>query len=282
MALMAVCWLLVAVGVLGVFRWGGAEVRLPDLEEPSDGPVPGLVVRHYVWRLTLAVVSGVGSGVLMAGAGGRLAMRLLAATADDAAQGRVTEAEEVVGRVSTGGTIGFIVFAALFFGLASGAVYLLIRRWLPAGRLGGLTYGVVLLLVAATRLDPLRAENPDFDIVGPGWLAVVVFGALVIVHGMLVAAVAGRYSRTLPLPSWDRRSLARHAPLAVLLPAAPFFVVVAVVGALAVGLSRVEPVVAFLRSTRALVVGRWALVAVSVVAVPGSVSALVEIAGRQP
>lgn len=170
----------------------------------------------------------------------------------------------------------------MFFGLASGAIYLLIRRLLPTGRWGGLTYGVLLLVVAGTRIDPLRADNPDFDIVGSGWLAVVVFGALVIVHGMLVAALAARYSRALPLPSWDRRSLARHAPLAALLPAAPVFVVVAVVGALAVGLSRVEPVVASLRSTRALVVGRWALAAASLVALPGSVSALADIAERQP
>jgi hypothetical protein len=282
MALMAVCGLLVLLGVLAVVWWGDAEVRLPDLEEPSVRPAPGLVFRRYVWYLTLAVVSGVGSGVLVAGAGGRLAMRLLAATADDAAQGRLTEADEVVGRISAGGTFGFIVFAALFFGLATGAVYLLISRWLPSGRLGGLIYGALLLVVAATRIDPLRAENLDFDIVGPGWLAVVAFGALVIVHGMVLTALAARYSRTLPLPSADRQSLARHAPLALLLPAAPVLVVVAVVGALAVGLSRVEPVVAFLRSTGALVVGRWALVAVSLVALPGSVSALVDIAGRRP
>jgi hypothetical protein len=94
-------------------------------------------------------------------------MRLLAATASEAAQSRVTEADEVVGRVSTGGTIGFIVFTALFFGMSSGVVYLMLRRWLPRGRLGGLTYGALLLVVAATRIDPLRAGNPDFDIVGP-------------------------------------------------------------------------------------------------------------------
>lgn len=278
---MAVCGLLVVLGVVGVVVWGGSEVRLPDAETASDRP-PRLVVRRYVWYLTLAVVSGVGSGLLVAGAGGRLAMRLLAITADDAAQGRVTEAEEVVGRISAGGTIDFIVFAALFFGLASGVIYLLIRRWLPTGRLGGLTYGALLLVVAATRIDPLRSDNPDFDIVGPGWVAVVVFGALVLVHGMLVAALAARYSENLPLPSRDRRSVARHAPLAVLLPAAPVFVLLAIVGAIAVGLSRVEPLTAFLGSSRAMVVGRWTLVTGGLVALPGCVSALVDIAGRQP
>ena len=30
-------------------------------------------------------------------------------------------------------------------------------------------------------------DNPDFGIVGPGWVAVLVFSALVLVHGMLVA-----------------------------------------------------------------------------------------------
>jgi hypothetical protein len=282
MMLMLVCGLLVVLGVMGLVIWGGTPVRLPDTEEPSNRLSPGDVVRRYVWYLTLAVVSGVGAGLLIAGAGGRLAMRLLAATADDAAQGRLTEAEEIVGRISTGGTIGFILFTGLFFGSVSGVIYLVIRRWLPAGRVGGLIYGVLLLVLAATRIDPLRVDNTDFDIVGPGWLAVVVFGSLVIAHGMLVAALAGRYSQTLPLPSWDRRSLARHAPLLGLLPAAPVFFFIAVVGAIAVGLSRVEPVVAFRESSGALLLGRAALLIGGLAALPGCVSALVDIAGRQP
>ncbi|HEX2698630.1 MAG TPA: hypothetical protein VHM89_00295 [Acidimicrobiales bacterium] len=282
MALMLACGLLLAAGVVGVVCWGGADVGLPPVEGPPGRSSPGLVARRYLWYLTLAVVSGLGSGVLVAGAGGRLAMRLLAATAGESAQGRLTEADEVVGRISAGGTITFVVFVALFFGTASGVVYLVIRRWLPRGRLGGLTYGAVLLVAAATRLDPLRADNPDFDLVGPGWLAVVVFGALVVVHGMLVAAVAGRYSQALPSPSRDRRSLARHAPLGLLLPAAPVVVLLAVAGALAVALSRLEPLVAFLRSSRFVAGGRVALGIAGLVALPGSVSALIDIAGRQP
>ena len=59
--------------------------------------------------ITLAVLAGVGSGVLIVGAGGRLAMRLLAATAGEGAQGRETEAEEIVGQITTGGTIEFVL-----------------------------------------------------------------------------------------------------------------------------------------------------------------------------
>ena len=119
-------------------------------------------------------------------------MRLLAVTADDSAQGAETEAEQIVGEITTSGTIDLVLFNGIFFGLASGLAYVLIRRWLPAGRLGGLAFGALLLVVAATAIDPLRADNPDFDIVGPGWLVVATFGALVLLHGMAVAAIAAR------------------------------------------------------------------------------------------
>lgn len=281
MYLMAACGALVVVGLSAVIRWGSSEVRPPATGELS-APSPKAVARQYLWYLTLAVVSGVGSGVLIAGAGGRLVMRLLAATAGDTAQGRVTEAEEVVGRVSAGGTIGFIIFVALFFGLATGTLYLLMRRWLPAGRLGGLVYGLFLLVLLATRIDPLRADNPDFDIVGPGWVAVVVFGALVVVHGMLVSAIAGRYSSTLPLISKERRATAAYAPLLILLPAAAAAVFLLLVGVVVVLLSRSVTLIQFLRSRSAALGGRVALLVVSLVSLPGCLSALSSIAGRAP
>src|SRR4029450_5525351 len=59
------------------------------------------------------------------------------------------------------------------------------------GRAAGLTYGALLLVVAGTRLDPLRPGNPDFDLVGPGWVSVAAFATLVVFHGVLVAALAG-------------------------------------------------------------------------------------------
>jgi hypothetical protein len=126
-------------------------------------------------------------------------MRLLAVTSGPDAQGQITEADQVVGRISLDGTLGFIVFTGLFFGAASGAAYLLLRRWLPGGRTGGLTFGVLLLVLAGSRLEPLRPGNPDFDLVGPGWVSVVAFAALALFHGMLVAALAGRLSRAVPL-----------------------------------------------------------------------------------
>lgn len=280
---MVVCGALLLLGLAAVVRWGDLDPK-PPWPEPDPGEIlpPGTVARRYVWYLTVAVVSGVVPGILLAGAGGRLAMRLLAATSGDAAQGRITEADEVVGEITISGTIGFIVFTGLFFGLATGALYLLVRRWLPGGRLGGLSFGGLLLVVAATRIDPLREENPDFDIVGPGWLAVVVFGALALAHGMSVAAVAGRYSRALPVLSRRRRSVLAHAPLLLMAPVAGVVLPVALVGVVAVLASRARPLAAALRSRQFDVVGRAVLAAVVLLALPGFLSAVADILGRGP
>lgn len=62
-------------------------------------------------------------------------MRLLAATAGDDAQGRITEADEVVGSINLDGTIGLYVFGGILPGLLSGAIYVVFRRWLPRSHL---------------------------------------------------------------------------------------------------------------------------------------------------
>jgi hypothetical protein len=226
------------------------------------------------------MVSGVAAGILAAGAGGRLVMRLLAVTAGADAQGRITEAQEIVGRITVDGTLGFVVFTGLFFGPVSGAAYLLLRRWLPAGWAGGLTYGALLLVVAGTRLDPLRPGNPDFDLVGPGWVSVLAFTALAVFHGVLVAALAGRISRALPLPGAGPRAIAAHAPLLLLLPLGSAVLLVAIVGVMVALASQVPGVVAAWRDRRSVMVGRVAMAAVAVVALPGFASAVVDILGR--
>ncbi len=276
---MVVCALLVLVGVAAVAAWGALSLE-PIARSPST-----TAGQRYLWNVTVAVAAGLGSGVLMAGAGGRLAMRLLAATAGDGAQGRVTEADEIVGRITTGGTIGFVIFVGLFFGFATGVLYMLVRRWLPAGRSGGLVYGALLLVVAGTRIDPLRSENPDFDIVGPGWVALVVFAALVVTHGMLVAALAARFSRALR-PFTRSRSAVAYAPLALLLPVFPALLALAAVGAVTVAVSRANPrvgeegIAERAVGPRTLVAGRAVLVAAALISLPGFVSAVAHIAGR--
>jgi hypothetical protein len=283
MAVIGICVLLVLAGLVAVVRWGGLTVEPPrvptrapsgDPGDPAEPPAVALVVRRYLWAVNLAVVAGVGAGVLAAGAGGRLVMRLLAVTAGDGAQGRITEADQVVGRISVGGTLGFVISTALFFGTASGGAYLLLRRWLPAGRAGGLAFGGLLLLLAGTRLDPLREGNVDFDLVGPGWVSVVAFSALVLFHGMLVAALAGRASRTVPLLAREPRAIAAHAPLLLLAPLAAVVVLLALLGVIVVLATRFRPLVAAWNSRRLVPAGQVVLALAVLAALPGFVSAL--------
>jgi hypothetical protein len=286
MAVIILCIALVLVGLVAVVRWGGLAVEPPPTPAPdapgsTDPPPVSLVVRRYLWYLAVALISGAAAGILAAGAGGRLVMRLLAVTAGADAQGQITEAQEIVGRITVDGTLGFVVFTGLFFGPVSAAAYLLLRRWLPAGRAGGLTYGALLLVVAGTRLEPLRPSNPDFNLVGPGWVSVAAFTVLVVFHGMLVAALAGRLSRPVPLLAARPGAIAVHAPLLLLvLPGPSVALVLIIVGVLVVLVSRIPSVVAAWHDRRLLVLGRVTLALITLVALPGFTMAVVDILGR--
>jgi hypothetical protein len=278
------CTVLVVVGLLAIVRWGGLAVQPPpapadDDTVPAARPPVSLVVRRYLWYLTLAISAGVGAGILAAGAGGRLAMRLLAVTAGPTAQGRITEADQVVGRISAEGTLGFIVFTGLFFGAASGAAYLLLRRWLPGGRTGGVAFGALLLILAGTRLEPLRPGNPDFDLVGPGWVSVAAFAALVLFHGMLLAALAGRLSRAVPLLALTPRAIIAHVPL-LLLALGSVALVAAIVGVAVVSASQVPAVAGVWRDRRLVTAGRVILSLVALAALPSFARAITDILGR--
>jgi hypothetical protein len=278
------CIVLVVVGLLAIVRWGGLAVQPPAAPAdgdtvPADRPPVSLVVRRYLWYLTLAISAGVGAGILAAGAGGRLAMRLLAVTAGPTAQGRITEADQVVGRISAEGTLGFIVFTGLFFGAASGAAYLLLRRWLPGGRTGGVAFGALLLVLAGTRLEPLRPGNPDFDLVGPGWVSVAAFAVLVLFHGMLLAALAGRLSRAVPLLALNPRAIIAHVPL-LLLALGSVALVAAIIGVAVVSASQVPAVAGVWRDRRLVTAGRVILSLVALAALPSFARAITDILGR--
>ena len=157
---MSVLGVLLVVGVTLTLRWGGTAY---EPWSPGDGPPaagrPPLrtAALGYLRGVAIALVGGFWAGALVTGPAVRLVMRLLAATAGDGAQGLLTEAEEVVGNIDLGGTIGLYLFGGIFPGLLSGALYLLVRRWLPAGRLGGLAFGALHLVVAR---HPARSPAP--------------------------------------------------------------------------------------------------------------------------
>jgi hypothetical protein len=99
-------------------------------------------------------------------------------------------------------------------------------------------------------------------------VSVVAFSALVVFHGVLVAALAGRVSRAVPLLGAGPRAIAAYAPLLLLAPLGLAVLVVAIVGVMVVLASQIPGVVAAWRDRRLVTVGRLALAAVAVVGVP--------------
>lgn len=276
-AIVVCCVLLLLGGIAAVVRWGGLPLQPPP--QIVDGQILNAQgdVRRALWWAGLLVQSGIASGLLIAGPGGRLAMRLLAATAGDDAQGQLTEAEERVGVISLDGTIGFLVFGGLFAGLATALAYLAVRRWLPSGRAGGLVLGGILLAVGATRIEPLRADNPDFDLVGPDWLAVTVFIALVLAQAMGTVAVANRLSASLPLATVRPRTLLAYSPVLLLALTGPGALFVAAVAAVLVLLARQPLVRRAWRSGTVVLAGRGLLALAVALTLPGALGALRDI-----
>jgi hypothetical protein len=204
MLVIATCVVLLLLGVAAVVMWGG--LSLARIQRPArDGGAHDLGLRFRRYAL-IGVVSGAGGGLLAAGAGGRIVMRVLAITSPDTADGQLTEAEATIGDITFAGTLALLGFTSLFLGVLTGALYLLLCSWLPTGRFGGLIFGGLLLVLAGTRVDPLRAGNFDFNLVGPRWLAVLGFTGIILFHGMVVAAIAARLSHARPLPTWQRAS----------------------------------------------------------------------------
>ena len=176
MLVIAFCVLLVAIGVVLIARPRVATARRGVLRDVAAVHAAGAV-----------------AGILAAGAGGRLVMRLLALTSPDV-KGSITEAEQVIGEISVGGTLGFLLFAGLPAGVLSGVLYALLRPVLPRGLAGGVVLGALLLLLFGTRVEPLRPDNFDFNLVGPPWLNVLSFTVLALFQGLLTVALADRWS----------------------------------------------------------------------------------------
>ncbi|WP_157623348.1 hypothetical protein [Terrabacter sp. Root85] len=201
MLLMLACGAaLCLAGALGV-RWRHYGLAMPERSPRDDGTTaaPGA---DLCWLLSVGLLAGMVIGVLVLGPAARLAMRLIAAASPPQAQGADTTFGATVGEITVGGTLFLVVGFGLLSGVAVGLVYVFAAFVLPRGMLGGVIFGAVLLVLFASRIDPLRAANQDFEIVGPGWLSVVTFTSLALTTGALTAPVAGRIAAALPAPRW--------------------------------------------------------------------------------
>jgi hypothetical protein len=153
-------------------------------------------------------------------------MRILAATSGPSAQGRLTEAEAVIGEITTGGTL-FLVFFGGLFGLLGGVGYYTTRRWLPDRSLpAGL---VVAGIGGAVLIRPsglLQPDSIDFEILGPRWLAALLGVLLIVGLGAVAGVLIDTFLPIWPRPSPTLKGLAGLVPLVLIVGVGPASLVV--------------------------------------------------------
>lgn len=169
------------------------------------------------------------AGVLTIGAGGRLMMRVLAATSSDDVQGLRTEADEIIGEVSVGGSVFLIVVVGIGASVVGLALFTILRRWLPDRSLVAGLVGVAIgagLLVRPTAL--LASTNSDFTLIAPVALAVALCLATLVLFGATFGVLVDHLAPRWPRPGRSPRGVVSVLPFAVLLPAPPLFVAAAI------------------------------------------------------
>jgi hypothetical protein len=204
----------VVVGAAFAWRWRHAPLLAAGRPTPET---TGRAALDGLRTLAVATTAGVVAGVLVAGLGGRLVMRILGATSGGAAQGKLTEADEVVGEITTGGTIGIVIFVGLFGGIFAALAFIVVRRWLPAtAGPAGLVAGVLLLGTIGVG-DAMSPDNVDFAILRPTWLAVTLIVGVALLFGVTFTALAARLDAGMPTLGDRPSSIAAHGSLVLLL-----------------------------------------------------------------
>jgi hypothetical protein len=155
--------------------WPGGEI----LRDITRGGLAGLVV-----------------GIVVAGFGGRLVMRL-AAILVPSANGAFTENGNRIGEITLAGSVALIVFAGLAATIFLAVIWVAIAPWLP-GR--GVVRGLVAMpiAVALAAFGLINAGNPDFVVLRHDPVVVAILLALVSVTAPAMAVADGWLDRRLP------------------------------------------------------------------------------------
>lgn len=138
-------------------------------------------------------MAAVVSGVLVLGLGGRLVMFLSRLIHPDAV-GRFTENGNQIGEFTLGGTLGLLIFGGLAGGLFAGAIWVFVREWIPDNLLlvglGTVAIGGFLLI---------EADNPDFVILDPPVIDLILLLSLVFLFGVMLHRLDKALDRRLPV-----------------------------------------------------------------------------------
>lgn len=188
-----------------------AGIVTVDVAEARD-----LVPTNEIFReITRGGLAGLIAGVLVAGVGGRLVMRLAAVLVPESA-GRFTENGNRIGDITAGGTIALIVFIGLFVGVAGGTLWVTVRPWLPNA--AGLRALVSIPIAVSLGTKGLvEGANPDFRILGGSIAVVASLVTLVALFGPAIVVAEGWLEARLPhAGEGDRDIVAGYAIVTLL------------------------------------------------------------------
>lgn len=164
----------------------------PDFPDTALPPSRFRSVWQASGPMRWAVAEGALAGVISAGVGARVVMRIIALANPDR-DGVLTDAEATVGDITFGGTVNLLLLGTIA-GVMGGAVYLGLRRWLPVpAAWKGLTYGIVSLLTVGQLL--FDTHNADFQIFEPVVMVIALFSGLFLLNGVIVGALLDRFHR---------------------------------------------------------------------------------------
>lgn len=205
---------IVSIGLAATLAWRWRRLPLLAISPPA-ADTPGSAALDGVRTLAAVMASGVLAGALVPGLGARLVMRILAATSGRSAQGTITAADQVVGEITSGGTLAVVFFVGILGGVGTALAFMIVRQWMPttAGPTG-VVIGILLLGTLGVT-DALSPDNRDFTILRPTWLAVTLVVAVALLFGVTFAAFAARLTAGMPTMSRRPSSIASHAALII-------------------------------------------------------------------
>ena len=150
-----------------------------------------------VRALAIGALAGLIAGVIGWGLGFRVVMRIAALAAGPERQGAITQNGNRVGDITLAGTLE-LLFTGAVLGVVFGIVYVAVRPWLPwTGLARGAVFGVALW--ATFGWVVMEGGNPDYHRFGPALLNVCTFSLLFAAFGLLVAPLADRLDRAVPI-----------------------------------------------------------------------------------
>jgi hypothetical protein len=196
------------------------------------------------------VLAGMIVGVLIGGAGSRLAMFISGQVYLRQHPGGVIITEssgQTVGSFSWSGTFDLLV-EGMFSGAVGGLLYVAIRRWLPgSARWHGAIFGLFLLLVAGSMT--ITSGNEDFARIGYAWLNVGMFALIFVLFGVFLVPLVERIDRWFS-PIWSprtRKALYTAVERVLILPLGAFGALIVTVAVLVVLVTTVATIVSVTR-----------------------------------